>query len=207
MILNWLIGLTDRANHVSLTANQVSSGLNNISCSFNFGSDTIFEWTIQTSVAALNAALAAGSFKTNDSFNSALAAYFSMRLNSIYQNQIANVSFVSFNTLSNQQYGLTFRLYFLNAISTSSLRTSIVSNIQTIYYGILKSYFTTISKSIQLPTSVNINVPTSINTNTQAIVLVNQANAVQSLASAVQLVATELLSSVSSQTGTGTSGK
>jgi hypothetical protein len=169
------------------------------------GNNNFFEWTIQTSAATLNAALAAGSFKTNDSFNNALVAYFSMRLNSLYQNQISNITLVSFNTLPNQQYALTFRLYFLNAISNSSLRTNILSNIQTIYFGILKSYFTTISKSITMPTSVTINVPPPINTTTKAIVVMNQTNAIQTLASAVQLIATNLSPSILSATGTGSS--
>ena len=151
------------------------------------GCDKYFEWTIETPTSTYNAALSSSGLKTSDNFHTGILAIFRARLNSLYPKQIANVSFISRDTLTNGRYGLVFRVYFINAITDRTSRTNIVSNIQLVYYELMKTYFTSIIKSIQFPTTVNITVPTAINTVCKKAVLINTSNSTQSLSGGVQL--------------------
>lgn len=146
---------------------------------------------------------AVGSFKTNDAFQNALLTSFSGKLSKSYGTKIANVSFVSRTALANQRYGFTFRVYFLKAISDRSLRTDIVSNIQSGYYDIIRSYFTTINKSAKLPTSATISLPTPINTSSKNTVIVNLGKAVQSTISDSLASLTKMLSATSAKNTKG----
>jgi hypothetical protein len=83
---------------------------------------------------------------------------------SLYPNQITNVTFISRTTSSTGRYILTFQAIFTKVISDRSLRTAIVSNIQSIYYAIIKRYFATVSKTLKFPTTTQINVPVAIST-------------------------------------------
>ena len=180
--LNELIGLTDRANHVALKAQQMSSSINDISCGFNFGHENFLEWAIEGSSSTIDTALSS-SLKTYDVFQNALLTYFSTRLSKAYGTRIANVSSISRNTLANRRMGFTFRVYFLKAISDRNLRTEIESNIQSVFYDVIRTYFITISKSAKLPTSVKVNAPANINIVSKKTTLINQIDAVQSMAS------------------------
>lgn len=181
--LNELIGLTDRANHVALKAQQVSSSLSDISCGFNFGHENFLEWTIEGSSSTIDTALSTSSLKTYDAFQKALLTYFSTRLSKSYGTRIANVSSISRNVLANRRMGFTFRVYFLKTISDKNLRTEIESNIQSIFYDVIRTYFMTISKSAKLPTSVKVNTPTNINIASKKTTLINQIDAGQSIVS------------------------
>lgn len=168
--------MADRVNQVSLKAQQISAGANDTVCNFNFGSDNVFEWTIETSSTSFNAALSLVSSKSADAFIAALLTVFRTKLNILYPNQIANISFISQTTLPNGRYGFTFRAYFLSPIIDLNLRTDIVSNIQLAYYSCLKSYFTSVSKSIKIPTSIKLSTPSAISCSTKKAVLINTAN-------------------------------
>jgi hypothetical protein len=152
-------------------------------CNFHLGAQNFFEWAINTSLTSYNSALLSGSFKNNDSFYTALSTYYHTKLSTLYPNQIANVTFMSSNTTATGRCGLTFRSYFINTISDSTLRTNIVSNIQMAYYGILTQYFTTATKSMKIPTSCQINVPTAISKVTTNTIFTISSSSIQSLLS------------------------
>jgi len=192
-----LLGLTDRANQVSLKAQQVNAGANDTVCNFNLGGDTYFEWTIETSGSSFDAALSLIPAKNLDNFYNAISGVFRMRLNSLYANQIANVSFISRTALANSRYSLLFRVYFLKAITNTSLRTDIVSNIQSIYYEIIKTYFPSVSKTLTIPTSVKISVPNTINCAVGKAVLTSASGSVLSLLSNSQFNLSNVMSMIS----------
>ena len=181
--INECLGLTDRANHIALRAQQVNSNIHDISCEFHFGSENFFEWAIEGSSSTMDTALSTSSLKTYETFQKALLTYFTRKLTKPYATRMANVSFVSRNTRANDRMELTFRIYFLKAILDKNLRTEVVSNIQSAYYDIIRNYFVAISKSTKLPTSVKINAPTDVNISSRQITLINEKTVVYSMIS------------------------
>lgn len=186
--------MTDRANQVSLQAQQVKAGATDIKCNINAGGDNYFEWSIQASSSAYTAALAAGSFKNANDFQQALLSFFRTKLNALYPGQISSVTFVSQQSSSNG-YTLTFRVYFNAKISLESKRTEIVSNIQSVYYNVLSSYFKSSSSSMSIPTSVKIEVPPAVSVTSKKAVLVPASENSRPISSGVLLNVTKVTES------------
>lgn len=119
-------------------------------------------------------------YKTSANLQSTILSFFRTNLASLYTGQIANVSFISQSALINGRYGLKFRLYFLKPITNVSIRTDVVSNIQTTYYGMLKQCFATFAKSIQIPT-VKITAPKAASCVTKKAVITSTSNSIGSV--------------------------
>ncbi|CAF3318545.1 unnamed protein product [Rotaria socialis] len=176
-------GLTDRTNHISLTAEQVKAGLIDATTEFNTGGPSYFEWTIHTTKSSYLNASTASSFKNATEFPTALANFIRTRLSSIYQKKISNVTFISLTT-ANTQYALKFRLYFVDRITPDSSRTKIITNIQTTIYQAIRNYFPSILKTTKIPTSSSISAPTPVvlkSTRRISLLLNNIANSVLSV--------------------------
>lgn len=139
------------------------------------------EWTVEGSSSTIDTALSANSLRTYEAFHAALLTYFNTRLRKSYGTRIANVSSISRSALANRRMGFTFRVYFLKAILDRNLRTDIASNIQLIFYDVIKTYFVAISKSARLPSSVRINAPTNINIISKKTTLIDQIDTNQSM--------------------------
>ena len=191
-------GLTDRANQLSVRAQQAKAGASDTTCDFNMGGTNFFEWSIQTSAATYKSAMTSGSFKTDADFYTALTTYFRARLNSAYASQIANVTFVSRTTSGTNRYALTFRVYFLKTVSDATMRTSIVSSIQSVYYEVIVKYFVSISKSMKIPSSTKISTPTAVSTVSKKAILTRNKDSTQSVLTGSRLKLTKISSSKSS---------
>ncbi len=189
------LALVDRANEVSLKADQVKSGASDTTCDFNAGGDNYFEWTIKTSGTSYNEAFKSGSFKTATDLQNSLVSFFRTKLSALYPNQIANVTFISEKTASNGGHTLTFRIYYLSKMTLESKRTEIVSKIQGTYYDCLTRYFTTASKSMKIPTAVNINVPAPVSTVSKKAVILTSGNSSKSVLTGSLLHLTKVSSS------------
>jgi hypothetical protein len=181
------LGLNDRANQVSIRANQVKAVATDVMCNFNCGNSSFIEWEIQATSKAFKAALTSAGLKVDMDLVNVFLTYFSTKLNTLYPGQITNVTFVSNTTTINDQYVLKFQVYFIQPISDISLRTAIISNIQKTYYKILVKYFTLISQTMKIPTSVKIDVPTSCTTISNITIWTETANSTQPFSSGLQL--------------------
>lgn len=191
------LALTDRANQVSLQADQVKSGASDTTCTINAGGDNYFEFAMQTSSSSYSSALSAGGFKTASDFQNGLVKSFLANLSALYPNQISNVTFVSQKTITNGGYALTFRIYFNSKITVDSKRTEIATRIQGAYYQVLTKYFKSVAQSMKIPTSVSIAVPAAVSTVMKKAVVTSSKDSSKSVLSGSLVNLTQVSSSSS----------
>jgi hypothetical protein len=191
--LFFFLGLTDAANNLAVQAQQTQSGATNTTCSFASGGTNNFDFDINTSSETYNASLKAGSFATQDAFHQALATFFRTKLTTIYTTQISSVTFLSID-ITGGVIDLKFRVNFTNAVTNTSARTAVVSNIQSVYYQLLTSYFPSVAKTMNVPTQVSIPAPTDVATTSKKAVVTAQ-NASQSILNGGSVTVTKVSTS------------
>lgn len=195
LALFFSLALTDRANQVSLQAQQVQAGAKDTKSNLNAGADNYFEWNIQASSSDYSSALTAGKFQSASAFQQDLLSFFRTKLNGLYSGQIANVTFVSQKTATNGSYVLTFRVYFSSSVTLSSKRTDIASSLQIINFNCLSTYFKTAAAAISIPKTVSLTVPIAVNITSKTAILVPASNSSRSILSGSLLNVTKVSAS------------
>lgn len=208
MLIISFVALTDRTNQVSLKAQQVQSGATDTTCNFNAGSDTYVEWYIQTSSSSYSSAMSSGSFKSASEFQSTLLKAFLSILSKKYASQISDLKFVSQSQAKNGDYIITFRWTFKSAITEAIKRTEIVTEVQTAYYEVIKTYFKTVSAKMNTSQAVKIDTPAPVvATSKKAIVNAADGSEKSIITGEIKKATLVSSSSSSSKSKSGNSGK
>lgn len=177
----FILALTDRANEVSVIAEQVNSGATDTTCHFNAGGDDYFEWYIQASSSSYSSAYSSGSFHSATEFQNILVKAFFKYLSAVYSSEISDVKFVSQKQSGNGDYILLFRIYFKSKITTESQRTDVVSKIQTSYQEVIKNHFKAASSKMKISNSVQIKAPKPVETVSKKAIVTSSKDSSKSI--------------------------